>query len=167
MNFFKKFVLNLGFVKKEINSSMDAFVKFREETYRKAFNDARKDLEETNVYDVEKKSEEKANKMLSDMFSPVDMNHVFSLERVGNGAKIKIGGRYLEENEIMNLKSEAEMLIQTNLYKVICETPKDFAQKAMFISGETLVDMQKGRSILYMLSVQKHIINTLMSLGKK
>ncbi len=50
------------------------------------------------------------------------------------------------------------MLKSFNLWKIIQETPKELAQRAMFVAGESVDDMKKGRSMLYTLDSQKRIV---------
>lgn len=121
-----------------------------------AFKKAREDLEETNVYDVDTKAEALAKQKLNDLLSPVDLTKIVSLDK--NKGIIFIGGEKIEDGRLANLKSEAEFLLQSDIWKLLCESPKELAQRAMFVAGETLSDLQKGKSILYTLSTQQNIL---------
>ncbi len=76
---------------------------------------------------------------------------------------VYIGGTRVDNARLSNLKAEAEFFLASDLWALIYETPKELAQRAMFISGESLVDMQKGKSMLYTLSTQKNILDTFKS----
>lgn len=150
MEAIKKWVLGFKFIQED-----------RESLYRKAFDDARKDLEETLVYDTDKKATELMEKRLNDMLSPVDLNNIVTLDKV-HGI-VYIGGIRADDLQLNNLKSEAEALTHFSLWKLIHETPKELASRAMFVDSESLDDMKKGKSILYTLSTQKKIIDTMLS----
>lgn len=140
------------------------FSDLHREQYIKAFTSASKDLEETRLDDIEKKAKELADKMLNDMLSVVDENKIISVNPRG---QVYIGGELAEDNQLANLKSEAEILETYNLWTILYETPKKLAQEAMFVKGESLADLQKGKSILYMLATQKKIIDTIKSYKNK
>lgn len=136
-----------------------------EEIYRKAFDDTRKDLEETNEYNTEQRAEELANKKLLAMLSIVDMNSIVTLD-AKNGF-LYIGGEKTDDAKLANLRSEAEFLMESDIWKLLQETPKELAHKALFITSESLDDLKKGKSMLYTLSAQQNIINILLSYKKK
>lgn len=141
---------------------LDSFEKYfetrKEAVYRQAFNDARKDLEETNVYATDEKAKELATKQVNDLLSPVDLRKIVTLDK--NRGFIFIGGEKADDARLHNLKAEAELLLKTDLWQLLYETPKELASRSMFVNGETLADMQKGKSILYTLSTQNNIVQT-------
>lgn len=98
---------------------------------------------------------------LNDLLSPVDLHKIVTLDKT-NGI-VFIGGKRITEGQMKNLKSEAEFLLNSELWTLIYETPKELAQRAMFVNGESLDDMKKGKSILYTLSTQLNILNVLKS----
>lgn len=124
-----------------------------------AFEKAVEDLKETNVYETDKLATEIAEKKLNDLLSPVDLRKIVTLDK--QRGIVFIGGEKAEDGRLSNLKSEAEFLLNSDIWALLSETPKELASRAMFVSGETLADLQKGKSILYMLSTQKNIIETL------
>ena len=124
-----------------------------------AFHKAVDDLKETNVYETDVMATEIAEKKLNDMLSPVDLRKIVTLDK--QRGIVFIGGEKAEDGRLSNLKSEAEFLLKSDIWQLLCETPKELASRAMFVSGETLADLQKGKSILYMLSTQKNILTTL------
>lgn len=161
MNRIQQWILN----KKFFNDYVKGLVQRERETnnralYIKAFSDAQKDLEETNIYNTETKAKAMAEQMLNDMLSNVDLNSIVTADKQG---LVYIGGVKADQGQLANLKSEVEMLETTFLWKLLQETPKELAQRGMFVSGETLADMQKGKTILYVLSVQKNIVNIFKS----
>lgn len=124
-----------------------------------AFHKAVEDLKETNVYNTDEKAKEMSEQKLNELLSPVDLRKIVSLDK--QKGIIFIGGEKAEDGRLANLKSEAEFLLNSDLWTLLCETPKELASRAMFVTGETLADMQKGKSILYMLSTQRNILETL------
>lgn len=74
-----------------------------------------------------------------------------------------IGGERADQARLANLKSEAEFLIQTDLWKILNHSIRQLAEQAMFVSGESLDDMKKGRSILFMLDSQKRMVELFKS----
>lgn len=126
-----------------------------------AFEKARKDLEETNIYNTEEKAKELMTKQLNDLLSLRDFKKIVTLDK--NKGIIFIGGEKATDNRLINLKAEAEFFLQSDLWQIICESVKRSAEISMFVSGESLEDMRKGRSILYTLSSQNNILQTFKS----
>lgn len=100
-------------------------------------------------------------KALEDMLSPIDTNLIATFSEAQK--RIYVGGKEVDPGRLQNLKSEAEFLLNTDLWHVIQETPKALAEKAMFVSGDDIAFMQKGRSMLYTLSTQKRIVDLFAS----
>ena len=107
--------------------------------------------------DIEKRAQEIADKKLLELLTIVDENKVLSVEK----GKVHIGGVICEDTRLKNLKSEAEFLLQTDLWTVIHETLKQQAQKQMFVSSQSLVDLQKGKTILFTLQSQQNFLDFL------
>jgi len=141
------------------------FSKEREELYRKAFFDASKDLEETNVYNTEERAKELADKMLMDMLSVVDYNKVISIDT--RKGILFAGKDRIEVARLSNLKSEAEFLMESELWQLIKETPKELAHQALFKTSESLDDLKKGKAMLYTLSAQQNIIDIIRTFENK
>lgn len=80
-----------------------------------------------------------------------------------NRGIIYIGGEMAEPGRLSNLRAEAEFFLQSDLWKIIFETPKELAHRAMFTDAESMVDLQKGKSMLFMLQTQKKIIEIFKS----
>ena len=169
----KQWVLSRQFVKDVCNRYyLDGLTKAQadlqvelEEIRRTAFTFARKDLEESMVETTEERVEELANKKLNDLLSKVDLTKLVSIDK--QKGILFVGGVKADDLTLSNLKSEAEFFEASNLWKVLYETPKELAQRAMFVSGESLDDMTKGRSMLYLLASQKNIIDILKSYQPK
>lgn len=133
--------------------------------YTRLFQQATDDVLETFNEDVETRAEELAKKKLNDLLAPIDMTSIVKLDKT-HGI-VYIGDERADPGRLANLKSEAEYLMSTNLWKLLQETPKELAQRAMFVGGESLDDMKKGKSILYTLSTQKNIVDILSSYQPK
>ena len=104
-----------------------------------------------------KKIDERAEKKLNDLLSTVDMKSIVSLDKT-HGI-VYIGGERADEARLSNLKAEAEFFVQSELWHLIQETPKELAQRQMFVNSESLDDLRKGKSMLYLLSQQQNVIN--------
>lgn len=131
----------------------------------KAFPKAHKDILDTMADDLDAKAKELADKKLNDLLSPTDLHCIVTLNK--QAGAIYIGGERVDEGRLANLKSEAEYFEKSDLWKLLYESPKELAQRAMFVAGESVDDMKKGRSILYTLSSQKNILETFKSYKPK
>jgi len=126
---------------------------------------AQKDILETMRDDLDKQAEELAKKKLNDLLSPVDLQHIVTINK--QTGVIYLGGARADDGELGNLKNEAEYLVQTRLWKLLIETPKSLAEKEIFIAGENLDAIKKGRSILYTLSSQRNVVELLKNYQPK
>lgn len=126
--------------------SMDAFAK------------AHADIRETMADDLERRAEELMHDKLVNLLTVVDDRAVVTFDkRVG---AVFIGGERAEPARLQALKSEAQLVLTSEIWKIIFESPKELAQRAMFLAGESLDDLKKGRAILYTLDTQKKILDT-------
>lgn len=130
-----------------------------------AFKKAHADVLETMRDDLDKQAEELAKKKLNDLLAPIDLNSVVTLNK--QLGAVFIGGQRIDEGRLASLKAEAELFIASDLWHLLQETPKKLAEQAMFVAGDSVEDMKKGRSILYCLSSQRNIIDTFRSAKTK
>lgn len=158
LNKIKQFILNRQFVIDSFNVLIE---KVRGEERITAFKFAQKDLLEGFDKDVEDRAKELSKEKLSNLLSPVDLNKVVTVDKMKGF--VFIGGEKIEEGRLASLKAEAEYFLSSDMWALLYETPKELAQRAMFVSGEGLADMQKGKSILYTLSSQKNILDVFKS----
>ncbi len=153
-SWFKNFILNLDFVHRELNGA-----------YKRggvdSFPLAQKDVLETLRDDTEKMADERVHQKLVEMLSPVDWSHVITHDT--RKGVVFIGGKQADPAFLQSLKSEAEMVTSTELWRLLIETPNTLAQQIMFKTGEDTQAFQKGRSMIYHLDSQKKIVETLMS----
>ena len=126
-----------------------------------AFPLASKDIWSTLEDEVDKRASVLSEKKLNDLLTVVDANAIVSLD-TRNGV-VYIGGEQVDDVRLQSLKSEAEYMLSSDLWKILYETPKSLAEKAMFVSGDSIDDMKKGRAVLYTLATQKKIIDTFLS----
>ena len=110
--------------------------------------------------DVEKKAKEYLEKMLS----IVDENNLVTIR---NNGIIEVAGQPLDPTRLGNLKSEAEFFMSSELWQIIHDKVAHEAQRIMFVSGKNLEEMQTGRSMLYLLDMQKRLINVFRSYNPK
>ncbi len=110
-------------------------------------------------------TEDQIQNALSKLLSNVDLYKVVTADRIKG--MVYIGGVRVEEARLGSLKAEAEYFANSDLWALLYETPKELAQKSMFVEGDNLANMQKGRSILYTLSAQKNILDVFRSYQPK
>lgn len=156
MNIIKQWILNRKFVIDSFNVAKEEYFKTKVPTI---FKDAQTDILETMQDDIDKKADELADIKLEKLLTNIDVRKIVSFDKTRG--VIYIGGERVEEGRLNNLKAEAEFFMQSDLWHLIYETPKELASRSMFVSGETLADLNKGRSILYTLSTQNNIVQIL------
>lgn len=126
---------------------------------RDAFYKATKDLEELNEYNTEEKAKELMEKRLSDLLSVVDPALIVTYDT--KNRNVYIGGELADAGRLNNLKAEAEFFEQSDMWKIIKETPKRLAEKAMFVDdGKLETQLLKGRVMLYLLDTQQKLLDT-------
>lgn len=92
----------------------------------------------------------------------VDISKVFYTNPLQDGSyDVKLGGKKIKENELANLRSEASIIQQTQLWKIMLETLKNTAHQHLFTQMKTLDDAHWGKAILYALSIEETIIKGL------
>lgn len=120
------------------------------------FKNAREDVLEEFEGNVEEKAQELVLDRFNALLSNVDLHKIVTIDK--QRGILYIGGTRAEEGRLANLKAEAEFIVQSDLWSLLQETPKELAQRDMFVSGDSIETMKKGRSILYTLSTQKNIV---------
>jgi hypothetical protein len=164
---------------RKVNSILftDDFEDLKTQKYTQGFSDGTVDgaryerarfekekLDFQNTFNVPIDYETEVAKRMNDMLSPVDLNAIIKLDKAKG--IVLIGDETVDPVRLSNLRSEAEFLLNSEIWKLLYETPKELAQRAMFVDSQSLDDMKKGKSILYTLSTQKKIIDTLQLLKK-
>lgn len=145
---------------------LDTFFKVQIEDVKRqgsidAFTKAHRDIMDSMTDDTEKRANELAQQKLSTLLSPVDLQKIVTVDK--RQGIVFVGSERLDEGRLASLKAEAEYFIESDLWALLYETPKELAQKAMFVDGDSIDTMKKGRSILYTLSAQRNIIDIFRS----
>lgn len=121
---------------------------------------AHRDIMETLEEAIDRKAQALADQKLGTLLSVVDVNQIVAQK----GRTLYIGGKMAEEGTLHNLKQEAEYLEASELWKLLNETPKELAQRAMFVDDGTIENqLIKGRAVLYTLATQKKILDLFKS----
>lgn len=107
---------------------------------------------------IEQRVEELANEKLNKLLSIVDEKLILVITPEG---KVKVGGVDATPQLKANLKSEAEFFSESDLWKLINTKISHEAQRIMFVTGISLKEIEMGRSMLYLLDMQKRIIDVL------
>lgn len=108
--------------------------------------------------------DELANKKLVALLTIVDPQSIVSIKKTG---QVDIGGVPATPEVLANLRAEAEFFMESELWKLIHDKVAQEAQRIMFVSGESLEEMKTGRSMLYLLDMQKTYINIFRSYNPK
>lgn len=168
INRFKNWMLSWGFIEGEVsrrtNIEVRSYIEEAQEqskitaTAERVSRSTMETLDET----IRQKSEEKAREKLEALLSIIDERHIVTFDK--NMRAVYIGGVKADEGQLGNLRSEAEMILSTNLWQILHHSPKKLAERAMFVDDGILPNqLLKGRSILYMLDTQARIIETFKS----
>ncbi len=130
-----------------------------------SFSLAHRDIWETMKDDVEEMANKRLHEKLGEMLSPVDWNHVMTVDP--RRGFVYIGGVQADPAMLQVLKQEAEMLSTLEIWKLLVESPNALAQQTMFKTGQDPLAFQKGRSMLFHLDSQKKIVETLRGYAHK
>lgn len=154
----------------------DDFEDLKSQRYTQGFSDGvisgsnseRKQMEiERLRYEITPKplTESEIDARLSSLLTNVDFNKVVSVDKAKGF--VYIGAEKADPARLNNLKSEAEFLVNTDLWGILHDTPKELAQREMFIHGVGEESLKKGRAVLFTLSQQKNIIDVLRNVVVK
>ncbi len=126
-----------------------------------SFHLAHKDIWETMKDDVEKMADDRLHAKIIEFMTIVDDRMIVTFsERM---KAIFIGGERIDEGRAKALKAEAEFFLNSEIWQILHNSPKELAQRAMFVAGESVNDLVKGRAMLHTLATQKKILETLKS----
>ncbi len=153
----------------------DDFDDLRSAKYTQGFSDGTTDgakyerlriEKEQALYSIQPQplTEDQVSERLASLLTNVDLNKVISIDKP-HGI-IMIGGEKADQARLNNLRAEAEFILQSDIWTILYETPKQLAQKEMFVTSNTIEVMQKGRAVLFLLSQQKNIIDILKNVNK-
>lgn len=127
-----------------------------------AFHKAHADIMESFAGDVEKKAEELMKQNMEKLLTIIDERMIVTFNNAQKA--VYIGGRRIEPAQLKSLKAEAEYFVQSDLWRILHETPGKLAQMAMFKDDGMLENqLIKGRAILYTLDTQSRILETFKS----
>ncbi len=164
LKWLKEYILLFDFVQRAFQHTYrEQINKDRADIMRAALEDVRA----TIVDDTEERATEIALQRINDLFSPCDLRQIVTFEVTNPNTKagiVKIGGNRADESQLANLKAEANAIKHMVIWQLLIETPNNLAQNALFKDdGDNKVTHTKGRSMLYLLSTQKKIVETLSS----
>ena len=158
----KDWILRQKFVQDYVQSC----IKLEEPNYAvRLFKNARDDVKEEYQENIEDRAQELMEQRLRDMLSIVDYRKVVTLDKTKG--ILYIGGERVDEGRLANLYAEAQFLMESDIWGLLNETPKELAHQALFKVSESLDDLKKGKSILYVLNAQQNIVDILKSYQRK
>lgn len=97
-------------------------------------------------------------------YNVLDIHKLIHVGQSDAGWSVKLGGKAVKGAELTNLQSEAQLIKQTQLWKMMVEAKKNAAHTYMFTGMKTLEDSHYGKAILYALSVDDQIFSALESI---
>lgn len=141
-----KYILKLNIFKEALrDAEIEAFAK------------AQKDILETMEDDILRQAKELSLKLLQDLLTPINWSYVVKYNPTNK--VLTIGDLPVEAARLANLRAEAQFIMESDLWKLLNETPRAEAHNSMFVKGETLDDMKKGKSMLFILKQQQNIVD--------
>lgn len=109
---------------------------------------------------IPKDIQAEVDKRLVEMLGFVDYRAVITVDKTGFAY---IGKERIDEGRLANLKSEAEFLSRSDLWKLLTETMRYSAYEKMFIKSESLNDLLAGKMWIYHLDTQQKILEMFKS----
>lgn len=95
-------------------------------------------------------------------YGAIDPEKVIYAARVeGGGYHLSVGGKKIKEADLKLLKDEASMIQRTQLWKMLTEAKKNAAHTHLFKGMKTLDDSHYGKAILYAISIDDLVLETL------
>ncbi len=74
-----------------------------------------------------------------------------------------IGGEKALPDKLVNLKSESEFILQSEIWKLMNETIRHMAYEIMFTKSTSFDDVRSGKMLLYHLDVMKKLMDSFKS----
>lgn len=107
---------------------------------------------------IPKDIEEEVHKVLVKMLGFVDYKSVITVSKSG---LMYIGKERIDESKLANLKSEAEFLSKSDIWKLLNETMRYYAYERMFVKSNSIDDILSGKMWIYHLDTQEKILTML------
>ena len=107
--------------------------------------------------------------LLSKKTGAIDPYKVISI-RKGAGAEpyqYYVGGKKVSGPQAQNLRSEAQVIKQMSLYKLLTETLRQLAHLSMFENMKTLDDQHYGKAMLHCGTTIEQIVNLVGEIPEK
>lgn len=100
-----------------------------------------------------------------ELLCAVDPESILTEVTTDKGRYYLIGGKQIPSQKLARLKMEANLILETELWKILEHTLRHQAEKVMFTKSTTFEDMITGKSMLHNLDVQDKILNTLVKIS--
>lgn len=113
---------------------------------------------------INKDLQEEVNKKLASMLGFVDEKNIITFDKAKG--IILIGGERVSEERLTNLRSESEIFLQSDLWKILSGTITFMAYNQMFVKSQKYEDTLSGKMWLYHLDIQKKLMDTFKSYKK-
>jgi hypothetical protein len=114
---------------------------------------------------TEKTIDDKVNERISKLLGFVDEKSIVTIDKTKG--LVFIGGERVDEGRLMNLKTESEFFMNSELWKVLNETIRYMAYDTAFVKSTKWEDVLSSKMWLYHLDIQKKLMETFKSYKKK
>lgn len=104
----------------------------------------------------------KESKTKEIFLSPISAQDVFRSVKTSSGPVIYLGDQLIQDNELWNLSSECDQIVNMRIWNVFQETLKNQAEELIFCHPGTPDELDKlhsGKWMLYNLKEQVAIVN--------
>lgn len=109
---------------------------------------------------IPKDIQEEVHKKLVEMLGFIDYKSVITVSKEGF---LFIGKERIDESRLANLRSEAEFLEKSDIWKLLNETMRYSAYEMMFTKSKSIDDLMSGKMWIYHISTQQKILEMLKS----
>lgn len=114
---------------------------------------------------VSKDIQLEVDKELSRLLGFVDEKSIVTIDQARG--IVFIGGQRIDEARLANLKAESEMLLNSELWKLLSETIRHMAYEQIFVKSKDYSEIVSGKMWLYHLDVQKKLMDVFKSYKKQ
>lgn len=112
--------------------------------------------------DVELSEQEILQKLLASKVKSIDPNYVFQGIMGQNGViDYRLAGKKLSPAQVGTLRTEAQLLIKTTLWKVMTETLRNQAHLKLFEKMNSLDDSHFGKALLQSITIFETIVDNI------
>ncbi len=117
-------------------------------------------MDSKGIRDILLLDEKDKNDLLKEYFCAVVPDDVIRITKTG---KVYLGNKEISKGELLSLRQEAEYFKASRLASILWNSLYDQACKIMFEKAENFDDMRNGKMMMYNVSTQKRIVDTIIN----